>query len=149
MKEPDWFGRGFDFSFPAEYFPYVVERVRGTPARVEELVAGFDPNILTTRIGEEWSIKEHVGHLYDLDELHAGRLNDFAENKSVLRAADLTNRKTYEADHNTTDISDLLKAFRAVRLEFVQRIEHLDEAAVTRVALHPRLNTPMRLIDLA
>ncbi len=149
MKEPNWFERVFDFSFPAEYFPYVIERVRGTPARLEELVASFDPSILTTRLGEEWSIQEHAGHLLDLDELHVGRLDDFDAGNSVLRAADVTNRKTYEADHNTRPIADLLKDFRAARHEFVARIEDADEATVAKTAYHPRLKVDMRLVDLA
>ena len=122
MKEPNWFERVFDFSFPAQYFPYVVERVRGTPARMEELVASFDPAILTTRIGEEWSIQEHAGHLITLDELHTGRLDDFDEGMQTLRAADVTNRKTYEANYNDRPIGDILREFRAARHEFVQRI---------------------------
>lgn len=148
MKEPNWFERVFDFTFPAEYFPYVIERVRGTPARLEELVASFDPTILTTRLGDEWSIQEHAGHLLDLDELHVGRLDDFDAGQTVLRAADLTNRKTYEADHNTRLMADILKDFRAARHEFVARIEDSDEAAALKSALHPRLKVPMRLVDL-
>jgi len=149
MKEPNWFERVFDFSFPAEYFPYVVERVRGTPARLEELVASFDPDILTTRLGEEWSIQEHAGHLLDLDELHVGRLDDFDEGKSELRAADVTNRKTYEADHNAQAITDILRDFRAERHAFVARIEDSREADVVKTAWHPRLKVRMRLVDLA
>ena len=148
MKEPNWFERVFDFNFPAEFYPYVVERVRGTPARLEELVASFDPSILTVRPGEEWSIQEHAGHLLDLDDLHTGRLDDFDADKPTLRAADLTNRKTYEANHNARPIADLLRDFRAARLEFVQRVENADEADVVKSAMHPRLGVPMRLIDL-
>jgi uncharacterized damage-inducible protein DinB len=148
MKEPNWFERVFDFSFPAEYFPYVVERVRGTPARLEELVASFDPSILTVRPGGEWSIQEHAGHLYDLDELHTGRLDDFDAGSSTLRAADVTNRKTYEANHNARPIADVLKDFRAARLEFVQRVENATQADAVKTAMHPRLGVPMRLVDL-
>ncbi len=149
MKEPNWFERVFDFSFPAEYYPYVIERVRGTPARLEELVASFDPTMLTTRLGEEWSIQEHAGHLLDLDELHVGRLDDFDADKTVLRAADVTNRKTYEADHNARPVADILKEFRAARHEFVARIEDADEVMVAKTAYHPRLKVNMRLVDLA
>lgn len=148
MKEPNWFERIFEFNFPAEHYPYVVERVRGTPARLEELVQGIDPALLTVKPGEEWSIQEHVGHLWDLEELHLGRLDDFAEGKQTLRAADVTNKKTHEADHNSAGLPDLLKGFRAVRAEFVSRVENAEMADVERSALHPRLGVPMRLVDL-
>jgi uncharacterized damage-inducible protein DinB len=148
MKEPNWFERVFDFNFPTEYFPYVIERVRGTPARLEELVASIDPSILTERPGGEWSIQEHAGHLLDLDELHVGRLDDFDRGEETLRAADVTNRKTYEADHNSQPIGDLLKEFRAERMEFVQRVENSTEEEAAKVSYHPRLKVPMRLVDL-
>jgi uncharacterized damage-inducible protein DinB len=150
LKEPNWTERIFDFNFPAEYFPYVVERVRGTPARLEELVRDIKPKLLTVRPenGPEWSIQEHVGHLYDLEEIHLGRLDDFAGGKEVLRAADMNNRKTYEADHNSASLPGLLKAFRASRKQFVERIENRSEQEVGQSALHPRLRVPMRLVDL-
>jgi uncharacterized damage-inducible protein DinB len=111
-------------------------------------VAGIDPAILTTRAGEEWSVQEHAGHLLDLEELHIGRLDDFAEGRETLRAADMKNSKTYEANHNEARLGDILSAFRATRMEFVARIEGLDEDAVKKSALHPRLQVPMRLVDL-
>ncbi len=150
MKESNWFERQFEFNHPIEILPAVVERVRGTPARLQEIVASYPPALLTRRPeGEDWSIQEHVGHLYDLDELHDGRLNDYAVNLDMLRAADLDNKKTYAANHNDASIHDLLARFRAVRTQFVARIEALDEAAVARSAMHPRLQKPMRVIDLA
>ena len=150
IKEPNWTERIFEFNFPAAYFPYVVERVRGTPARLEELVRDIDPAILTVRPenGQEWSIQEHAGHLYDLEEFHLGRLDDYAVGKEALRAADMTNRKTYEADHNAGSLDDILKGFRASRKQFVERIENRSEAEVEQTALHPRLRVPMRLVDL-
>ena len=33
-----WTERKFNFDFPADIFPELIERVRGTPARVEEIV---------------------------------------------------------------------------------------------------------------
>ena len=38
MKEAHWFEREFDFNLPIEAFPAVVERLRGTPARLDEMV---------------------------------------------------------------------------------------------------------------
>lgn len=150
MKESNWVERQFEFNHPIEVFPAVVERLRGTPARLEEIVDPYPPDILTRRpAGEDWSIQEHVGHLYDLDELHEGRLDDYAANQDTLRAADMSNKKTYAADHNAASVRDLLAQFRAARTRFVARLEALDEATVARSALHPRLQKPMRLIDLA
>src|SRR4029077_4402813 len=36
IQVPAWFGRTFDFSFPAELYPNICARLRGTPARLEE-----------------------------------------------------------------------------------------------------------------
>src|SRR5437588_106511 len=41
MRRTKWFEREFDFSLPVGVFPCVVERLRGTPARIEDLLARF------------------------------------------------------------------------------------------------------------
>jgi uncharacterized damage-inducible protein DinB len=60
----------------------------------------------------------------------------------------MSNRKTYEAAHNEHDAADILSAFRREREEMVRRLDAYDEEFVARTALHPRLQTPMRVIDL-
>lgn len=149
MNRTKWVERQFDFSLPVGVFPCVLERLRGTPARVEELARGLAPELLTERRGEKWSAQEHVGHLYDLDELHEGRLEDYERGLEVLRAADMTNRKTEEAEHNSARLEDLLARFRGARASFVRRLETMTEEEVGRAALHPRLGKQMRVIDLA
>lgn len=149
MKELHWFDRTFEFNFPVEAFPNIVERVRGTPARLEEMVRALPPGILTMQQGDAWSVQEHVGHLHDLDELHEGRLADYNANLDTLRPADLTNRKTHEADHNAASIEDLLDAFRAARMSFVAQLDAMDLDMAGRTALHPRLQKQMRVVDLA
>ncbi len=144
-----WFDRRFAFDLPAAMFPFVVERLRGTPARIEDKVRGLHPAVLTRRAGDAWSIQEQIGHLLDLDELHAGRLDDFLAGAAVLRAADLTNRKTAEAGHNQRPLGDLLAAFRREREAFVARLDAWDLATLSRTALHPRLQQPMRVLDMA
>ncbi len=149
MKRTKWVERKFEFTLPVGVFPSVLERLRGTPARVEELVRALPARVLTERVGEAWTIQEQVGHLLDLDELHEGRLEDYEQGLETLRAADMSNRKTYEADHNAARIEDLLARFRDARLRFVRRLEALDEVGAARTALHPRLQKPMRVIDMA
>jgi hypothetical protein len=130
-------------------YPNVVERLRGTPARLEELPRGLSREMLTRRDGDKWSIQEQTGHLLDLEELGMRRLDDFEAGRDPLTAADLANRKTHEADHNENTVEKILAAFRQERMEFVARLDSYDEAFVQRTALHPRLNQQIRVIDLA
>ena len=149
MRRTKWVEREFEFNLPVGVFPCVVERLRGTPARLEEMVRALPPGVLTARRGDAWSIQEHVGHLLDLDELHEGRLEDYARRLDRLRPADMSNRKTYEAGHNDAAIEDLLARFRAARRGFVRRLEALGEEELALRALHPRLGKQMRVIDMA
>ncbi len=149
MNAPPWTDRHFTFDLPDSFFPLVVERLRGTPARIEDKVRRLAPEVLTRRDGEAWSIQEHVGHLLDLDGLHSGRLDDFLAGLPVLRPADMANRKTWEAEHNRRPIEELLAAFWEERERFVARLDAWDEGLVSLTSLHPRLQKPMRVIDMA
>lgn len=151
IKHPrvNWFDREFSFDLPVWMYPNIVERLRGAPARVEDRVGSLSRDILTRRDGDKWSIQEHVGHLLDLEPLEMLRLEDYAAGREILQAADLQNRKTYEANHNTASVENILSAFRAERMEFVRRLEQLDEEFILRAAIHPRLKTKMRVLDLA
>jgi hypothetical protein len=145
-----WFERKFSFDFlPVWMYPNVVERVRGTPARLEELVRSAKPETLTRREDEKWSIQEQAGHLLDLEPLGMNRLDDYEQGRETLHAADTKNRKTHEANHNAQAVASILAAFRAERMEFVRRLDEYDEAFVQRVALHPRLKMKIRVLDLA
>ena len=146
-KQP-WFERTFDFSYPVSRFPCIFERVRGTAARLDELARSFPAEFLTVKIDGAWSIKEQIGHLYDLDELHDARIDDFLAGAATLRAADVKNRKTHDANHNGKSLPVLLKQFRDTRGRFVQRIEGMNERQLSLVATHPRLQQPMRLVDM-
>ena len=144
-----WTDRTFQFTLPVEAFPVVAERLRGTPARIEEKVRSLSPAVLTRRHGEAWSMQEHLGHLVDLDELHLGRLEDFEAGAETLRAADPQNKKTHEADHNRREVKHLLQDFRRERRRFVERLESFSADQLSRSAVHPRLRQPMRVIDMA
>jgi len=146
----DWLAREFSFDhLSLGMFPFVVERLRGAPARAADRARALPRDILTRRDGRDWSIQEHVGHLLDLEALGMGRLDDFESGAKVLRPADMQNRKTVEADHDSKPIEDILEAFRAAREEFVRRLEAYDETFVARTAIHPRLEKDVRVLDLA
>jgi hypothetical protein len=143
-----WTDRKFDFSFPAGLFPEMIERVRGTPVRLEERVGLLPAEILRRREDERWSIQENAGHLLDLESLVRQRLDEYLANATELHAADMTNRKTYESHHNDAAISSILAAFREQRLQLVARLDSLAPEIFARAAHHPRLNVPMRLVDM-
>jgi uncharacterized damage-inducible protein DinB len=147
MTRRVWFERKFVLGLPADAFPDLIERIRGTPARLEERVRGLDPATLVRRSGDAWSIQENVGHLGDLESLWAGRLDDFLQGLDRLRAADLQNRKTHEARHNEDAIEDLLASFRRQRFATVARLDSIGPEDLARTALHPRLGQPMTIVD--
>jgi uncharacterized damage-inducible protein DinB len=142
-----WFERQFTLNLPLQLYPNVLERVRGTPARLEDRLLSLPRELLTRRTDGNWSIQEQAGHLLDLGTLDLGRLDDYEAGLQTLRPADLGNRKTHEADHNANSIERILADFRAERGEFVRRLDDFDAAFVKRSALHPRLKLPMRVID--
>ena len=143
-----WFERTFEFNLPALMFPNVVERLRGTPARVEDLTNKLNKNILIQPDGDAWSIQEHVGHLLDLEPLWRGRIDDYVSGKERLRDADLTNTKTNSANHNEDELGNILADFRHQRGRMIHQLDALDLAAASLSAIHPRLEQPMRLLDL-
>jgi hypothetical protein len=149
VRRAAWFTRKFSFDLlPVWMYPNVLERVRGTPARLEDLTRSLPREILTRREGDKWSIQEHAGHLLDLEPLGTNRLDDFEAGRETLHGTDLENRKTHEADHNSNSIENILAAFRAERMEFVHRLDEYDEAFVQKTAIHPRLQMEIRVIDL-
>ncbi|HYL46943.1 MAG TPA: DinB family protein [Candidatus Limnocylindrales bacterium] len=146
-RVPAWFERKFEFSFPPEQYPNVCARLRGTPARLEEIFRGVSREVMIKKPGGKWSAQEHAGHLLDLEPLWMARVEDFLADGQTLTVADLSNRKTDEANHNERQLKELLAAFRAARLRLVDRVEKFQPSVFARSMLHPRLKQPMRLVD--
>jgi uncharacterized damage-inducible protein DinB len=144
---PIWFERKFEFSFPAELGPNLLARLRGTPARLEELLRGRSREILVRKPQGKWSAQENAGHLLDLEPLWLARVNDYVAGSSQLTVTDLQNRKTDEADHNTRPLETILAGVRGARAKLLNRVGELDSSLFTRAIPHPRLKTPMRLVD--
>lgn len=143
-----WGERTFSFTFPVDVYPEMIERLRGTPARLEDRVQSIAPEILVRRDGERWSIQENAGHLLDLETLVSGRLDEYLVGAKTLHAADMSNRKTHDANHNQVSMSLILTSFRRERSRLVDRLDQLEPQVFAAVAHHPRLNVPMRLVDM-
>lgn len=142
-----WFDRKFEFAFPVELFPNLIVRLRGTPARLEEILRDRSRQVLTRKPDGKWSAQEHSGHLLDLEPLWLARVDDYLAGSAQLSVADLSNRKTDEANHNAHKLEDILADFRKARTTLVDRVAEVDSAIHSRSIPHPRLKQPMRLVD--
>lgn len=146
---PIWFERKFEFTFPVDQLPNLCARLRGTPARLEEIVryAAREALIRKPNESEKWSAQEHAGHLADLEPLWMARVDDYFNAAPQLTKADLTNRKTNEAQHNQRAIEEILPEFRSDRSQLLNKLANIGPAIFSRTSLHPRMKIPMRLVD--
>ncbi|HVH30384.1 MAG TPA: DinB family protein [bacterium] len=149
MRKQPWFERTFPTGLPPAMLAVILERLRGTPARLEERLAGRAVAVLTRRLGETWSIQENAGHLQDLEPLWLQRADDLLNRRPAMAPADLQNRKTHEANHNAAPLAALLDGFRRARGVFLSRLDEAEESVLAHTAPHPRLRTPMNLVDHA
>lgn len=84
----------------------------------------------------------------NLEPLWQGRLDDIINGQIELRQADLQNNKTDIANHNDTSLQGLLSEFKKIREQTIKTLQSIKEETVFKSALHPRLKTPMRTMDL-
>ena len=143
-----WVERTWTFDFPAALHPQILERWRGTPARLEDLLRGLDRDVLTRRDGDGWSIQQNAGHLTDTELLPWMRLDEFLAGAQELSAADMSNKKTEEADHDARDLAELLAEFRTERARLMMRFESLEPVDFELAARHQRLDRTLRVVDL-
>jgi hypothetical protein len=148
MKHTPWIERKFNFDFPLTHLPFIIERLKGTAIRISDLADGIPEERLIQKPLGKWSLKEHIGHLGDLEELHLGRMVDFKNKLPVLRAADMSNLKTAGANHNANSLKDLLNRFSTKRKEFILTLLALNEEENNFQSLHPRLKVEVRPVDI-
>lgn len=144
-----WTDRTFSFDTPAGLYPELLERLRGTPLRAADLVAGIGEADLRRRDGEGWSIQENLAHLADLDAtLWSERLRQYQEGADRLVAADMSNRHTEARAHNERGIQDVLAELASERAKIMATLDAAEPAFFARAAHHPRLDVEMRVADL-
>jgi hypothetical protein len=142
-----WIERSFNFNFPVELYPQIIERLRGAPARVDEYFNSSTADGLRLRDGDHWSIQENAAHLFDLDALTLDRIDQYVAGVPVLLPADVTNKATTAANYNDVSAATISRSFRQRRVQIVNKLEGLEAELFARSAVHPRLNVPMRLVD--
>ena len=148
MKRTKWFERQFPSIADNGLFPGILERLEGTPARLNGKFEKSQVNALV-RPEEGWSLHKEIGHLLDLEPLWFARAKQIMEGEQDLIPADLSNKKTHETDHDGRSAQDLISGFAAERAKLVALMRSASATALENAARHPRLGTPMKLIDLA
>ena len=146
IQQTPWFERSFQFDFPVTHFPVIFSRLEGSIFRLQCILANADEEACSYN-KEGWSVKEHLGHLTDLEDLWWKRLQDFLEGKAVLSPADLNNTKTKEARHNEKSLEGLMQDFVRERQLILETVYGYDKGTLGLLSVHPRLQQPMRLID--
>ena len=147
VRQAAWTSRKFDHVLAVDLFPGVLERFRSTPGRIAESFSRLSPAVQVARVEGKWSIQEHLGHLLDLEQLGEQRLEDFRARAKVLTAADMSNQKTQEANHNAASWPDLLERFTDAREALVRQLESLPLEVIAHSVLHPRLQRPMNVVE--
>ena len=146
IAQTPWFDRRFHFDFPLSNFPVIFSRLEGAIFRLQMILANADEEI-SSFSKEGWSVKEELGHLWDLEEMWWIRLQDFLDGKDSLTVADLNNSKTKEAGHNEKSLEFLMQGFVRERQRMLEHIYAFERPTLALTAVHPRLQQPMRLID--
>lgn len=145
-RRTPWFERQFPPIRDNGLLPVILERLEGTAPRLRALLPALER---ARPVGSGWSAAQEIGHLLDLEPLWLKRVHDLTRGEAVLSAADLTNRATHEGDHDQWPLWHLVERWEGARRELVSVLRAVTDADLERAASHPRLGTPMRLIDHA
>ncbi len=143
-----WLDYQWSFTAPVGMYRAICERLRGTPARLDELLRDATEDTSRRPEPDRWSIREHAGHLTMVDGLWQKRIREYLAGAERLTAADMRNTTTEQASFNERPLPQLLEGFRRVRSETMALLDPLTLDHAARTAHHPRLGVSMRLVDL-
>lgn len=144
-----WFERKFPIIEDSSLLLDIIERLEGTGLRIENKLHNSGKSYLQSTANYKWSIKKQVGHLSDLEPLWLERVRQIKAGENELKAADLSNRKTEEASHDEERVKDLIARFAQQRTLLIAELRSCTADQLTNQSKHPRLGTPMKLVDLA
>lgn len=143
-----WFNRKFDFNFPSAIFREIIVRLEFASLEIEHAFQEVEDSIMKSRFQDSWSMLENVGHLAVLEPLWIGRVEDILARKPIMQQADLTNQATHDARFNDQSVRSVLDSFKNLRSTFLDCLRRIDSSQWAAASEHPRLKTPMRVVDL-
>ena len=148
MQRTEWFDRTFPPIDDNGIMPCIIERLEYTPLRLKHKIEGMGGH-LAVAVGGQWSIQKEIGHLIDLEPLWYNRMLQIIDGAPDLMAADLTNRKTHETDYDSQEALNLIRILDEHRQRTVGLLRNTTDKDLEKSSRHPRLGTPMKLVDLA
>lgn len=148
MERQKWVDHVFSFDIDTGWAPNIVTRLQGTVPRMRHYAKGLSEEAAAHRPDVKWSIKEQIGHLSDLEDLHQWRLRQFKELVPELKAADMSNAQTEKADHNQVPLGDLIGQFEEKRNNLIATFLEMSDEVQHHKAFHPRLKVYMRPVDM-
>jgi len=148
MNRQKWIDHKFETGIDVNWQLNVLCRVQDTAIRLEHHCKDLNNQQLSEIQNDAWSIKEHIGHLVDLEELWNKRFLDFKEKKTELLSADMSNQKTKQAAHNEQSLDALLYNFKTQRENTLRIFNALTDDIKNHQVMHPRIKKTMRPIDL-
>ncbi|MBT8233879.1 MAG: DinB family protein [Saprospiraceae bacterium] len=143
-----WVDHIFNLDIHPGWAQNIMSRIEDCPLRLSNIIKGLSDYELSKNIDGAYSIKEHIGHLIDLESLWINRFDQFEKGLPELVHADMSNQKTKEANHNESNIDNLLEKFKHERDQLISTFKNLSEKALNHKSLHPRLKVIMQPVDL-
>ena len=148
IQRQHWIDHKFNLGLDVGWTQNVLSRVQDTAIRLEHHCKNLSDEQLSSKTDDGWTIKEHIGHLTDLEDLWSGRFQEFTNGHKELVMADMSNQKTKTSNHNEQKLTDLLIHFNTERKKMLDVYNALDEKAQNHQAMHPRIKMLMRPVDL-
>lgn len=143
-----WIDHTFNLGIAVGWSKNIISRLDNTEILLKHYVKNLTNGQLSKKTNDKWSIKEHIGHLADLESLWLNRFEQFKKGLPELVAADMTNKKTETSNHNEQDIEKLIEAFILHRKKLIDTVKQLNEKTHNHSAFHPRIKTMMKPVDL-
>jgi len=126
-----------------------VERLRGTPPRLDALIADLDDWRARLQPEGKWSIAQNIGHLSDVEDLWQERLEDLREGRKTYTPAVGSRFQELAERHQLRSVAETLEELRLRRTRLADALEQASPELQASLAFHERLQMPMRLVDCA
>lgn len=144
MSTIPWFERNLTFGLPKAMLPFYLERLEGTIVRIEKKVKGQEDALLSTPSNGKWSIKQHIGHLAEVDGIANRRIREMLDAVPVMSPA------VFEPqDYSSWPVDRVVNLFRDARQKNLATYRTIAETDLLKSSIHPRLKVPMTPVDLA